>query len=211
MTAARHRVHSAAIRFIALLICAWMLASCASSREAEQYTLRQSDAPVAESTQTLDVGQIVRVRRAVVPAEIDRPQLVWSTAGHRVLVDEFHRWPTPLGEEISTAVAAALQQTIPCGWAVTVDDASSRDAEARVDLDVQQFDLWPNGATALEIVWTITVPSMHQSISGRSRMSDRHEGAGIDAVIAAQASAVSAVGREIASSLASLGGSSRCG
>jgi uncharacterized lipoprotein YmbA len=42
----------------------------------------------------------------------DRPQLVGTTGGSELRIDEFHRWAAPLADQITAALVANLAQRL---------------------------------------------------------------------------------------------------
>ena len=68
-----------------------MLVGCGTTPNPRFYALTGAPAPpAASSTMSVSVGPVT------IPAAVDRPQIVLTTAPNRVRLEEFDRWAAPL-------------------------------------------------------------------------------------------------------------------
>ena len=86
------------------LVAAVLLAGCASP-PSRFYTLSGPPSPGASASQA---GVAVALEPVVIPAVVDRPEIVVTVGENEVWLDEFNRWASPLADAIALATAENL-------------------------------------------------------------------------------------------------------
>ena len=176
----------------AVLALAW---GCASP-PSRFYTL---------SAEAVAAGPAVNVSIAVgpvlVPAVVDRPQIVVSDGANQVRLDEFNRWASPLADNIARVIAANLAQELGTGrvWAHTHPALQKPDYE--VLIDIQRFHSALGDAVAIDALWTVRPAAGGAAKSGRSLVREPTSGGGFDLLVAAHSRALARVSAEIAAAI----------
>ncbi len=91
----------------------------------------------------------VKLARATLAGYLDRSEIVRDSTANRLDVASGERWAEPLGSMIGRVLALNLSQRLPGSTVFTEEGALSVDAAATVELDVQRFDLDPDGMAVL--------------------------------------------------------------
>jgi len=179
------------MRWLALSV---ILYGCASSPPAQFYTLSATAAPalapVAQS------GYRVVVGPATVPESLDRPQLVVRMSENRVTLVEHARWAEPLSSAIPAVLAEDLGRLLNSSGVMAYPQ-NPEHFDYQVLIEVLRFDSVPGDAATVEVAWTLRAPD-GESRFGRTRVRERVEGAGYEALVAAHSRALRAVSAEIA-------------
>ena len=134
-----------ALAFVAAL---W---GCASRPTEHFYTVSSADL-------TPDTGasaQRIVVSPIVIPALIDRPQLLVRTKGHEIAVLENHRWAEPLSIDLARALAAELRRARP-EFGIVADDAPrARASKRNLDVVITELVSGPGSSTTFEASWVL--------------------------------------------------------
>lgn len=173
-------------------------AGCGSSPPTNYYTLASTATADGSGAASASVG--VLVGPVTVPASVDRPELVLSTAPNRIEVEEFDRWAAPLGEAIARTVASDLAALLGSGE-VAVAPFANFDPAYRVTIDVQRFESVPGESARLEAVWVVRRTSGGATRSGRTAASEAAAGPGFDALAAAHSRALGRLSRDVAAAI----------
>jgi uncharacterized protein len=177
-----------------------IMAGCASA-PSRFYTLnataKADGAPAA--TCSVIVGPVF------IPASVDRPQFVVTTAPNRVEVDEFNRWAAPLGDSIARVVSANL-----CVLLGTPQVASAPMPDFgpawRVAIHVEQFESVrgagkQNGEVLLDALWTVRDSSGQGLYSGHTTAREPAQGDGFAVLAAAHSRALAKLSGDIAGAI----------
>jgi uncharacterized protein len=152
MKVARHDVlfPSPSARLLAGWVLAAALAGCAS-RPAEHFYTVSDKSAVSDPRAG---AQRIAVSPVVIPALIDRPQLVVRTSGHEIAVLENHRWAEPLSVDLTRALIGGLRRVQPT---LDIMAGEPRDPESDRILDVAIIELTsgPGPATSLQASWDL--------------------------------------------------------
>ena len=191
----RHRTDRA-------LICALVLfaAGCGSTPDSRFYTLRASTTPAGGTSSDLSVA----VGPVSVPDMVDRPQIVVTTGGNQVRLDEFNRWAGPLQSNISRVVADNLMVLLGTSRVSTFPQAMSADADYRAVIAVQSFESAPGEAATVDATWTVRRMKDSKTSTGRTLAREPVQGKDYDALAAAHSRAVARLSRDIADAVRGL-------
>ena len=176
-----------------------LLAGCGSSPDTRFYTLTTVPpvikTAVRSSTPQLGVG----IRSVVLPAELDRPQIVTRTGPNTVNLAEFDRWSSPLRDSVANVIASNLTVLVPADRVVVYPWPPGVSLDYQVSVEVTRLDLRMDGPCALEAWWRIQAKDQ-KSVVGRSSLSDQ---AGHDyaSVVAAKSRLIGALSGEIAAAI----------
>lgn len=188
---------------IVVCILAAIGTGCATSRS-DFYTLSSSSkSPSAEAGYSVAVGPVS------VPEIVDRPQIVVRTGPNQVFIDEFHRWGSPLRDEIARGIAGNLVALLGTPRVSVFPNSTSSDAKYRVAVDVMIFDSTPGESASLDAVWGIRGAGGVALRSGRTTARERVSDASYAALVAAHSRALEKLSVDIADAIRGLEGGGR--
>jgi len=187
----------------AALSCLVVAPACLRSKAVRYYTLAGQSA--ARPIRHGPPRYIVRVAPASVPETLDRPELVLRVSPTEVAIDESHQWAEPLRTGIARAVADTLAQDLDGALVSTSEDETTHGpSDVDVSIEVRHLDLGLTNGASIDLAWAVRWADKGPTRTGRSVRSIRGVPQGAyDAVVAACAAAVEAVGREIAQAVRS--------
>lgn len=174
-----------------------LLAGCSSSPRTLFYTLNAAaikEAP-APPLNSVAIGPIT------LPDLLDRPQLVVRTSANRVEILESHRWAESPKSEIPRIIAADLGVLLKPARVSTYPQNAGLEADYRVLLDIQRFEMTAGEGASLEALWSVRRSDGGVPKTGRTLVSEPVGAAGYDALVAAQSRALAAVSRDLARAL----------
>jgi uncharacterized lipoprotein YmbA len=189
------------MRRLATIAVPWALlllvAGC-SSPTSRFYSL--TAAPTAAATPS-DLSVVVNP--VIIPAAVDRAQMVVSVGKNQVFVDEFNRWVGPLQNGIARVVAENLVAMLGTPQ-VTVSSQTLTLPDYRVAIDVQRFDSALGEAATLDAFWTVLRIKDGRSQTGRTSLREPTTAPGYDGVAAAHSRALERLSRDIAGGVQAL-------
>jgi uncharacterized protein len=145
---------------IALLGLTCVLASCASEPARRLYILGSP----FDSTDTAANAPVVRLRRVLLPDYLDSTDIVWRAGRHQLQTSPTGRWGERLSLGITQALAADLMVKLPQDRVVWNDPGQKSAREILVD--VEGFDVWPDGHCVLSATWALTDATNGAVLSG---------------------------------------------
>lgn len=180
-----------------LCLAVALLAGCSSAPRVTFYTLNiaatnETPAPLLNS---------VAIGPVTLPDLLDRPQLVVRTSANRVDILETHRWAESLKREIPRIMAADLGILLTPARVSAYPQNTGLDADYRVLLDIQRFEMTAREGVGLEALWSVRRSDGGVPKTGRTVVSEHVGTAGYDALVAAQSRALAAVSRDLARAL----------
>lgn len=127
------------------------LAACASPPMEHFYTVSSAGAVTDNSAH----AEGIAVSPIVIPALIDRPQLVVRTSGHEIAVFENHRWAQPLSVDLARALVEDLRRARPGLDIVAAERQGTRATGSILDVVITDLVSGPGATTSLEASWTL--------------------------------------------------------
>jgi hypothetical protein len=128
------------------------IAGCVSLKrtpEARFFVLRPlAEAPAA--TDTSATAELIGLLPVVLPAYLDRPQLVSWVAPGELRIDEYLRWGEPLDAGLLRTLAANLETRLPGSRVIRSPWPSKARLRCRVRLELQNFGPQASGEVLLE-------------------------------------------------------------
>ena len=180
-----------------LCLAVALLAGCSSSPRVTFYTFN-----IAATNETpVPPLNSVAIGPITLPDLLDRPQLVVRTSANRVDIPEAHRWAESLKSEIPRIVAANLGILLTPARVSTYPQNAGLEADYRVLLDIQRFEMTAGEGVGLEALWSVRRSDGGVPKSGRTVVGEPVGAAGYDALVAAQSRALAAVSRDLAQAL----------
>src|SRR5256885_10178986 len=148
-----------------------LLAGCGSSPDTRFYPRAPPPPPTkpADRSSTPQVG--VGIRSVVLPADLDRPQIVTRTGPNTVHLAEFDRWSSPLRESVANVIAENLSVLLPADRVAVYPWPPGVSIDYQVIVEVTRLELRMDGPCALDAWWRIQAKDQ-ESVVGRSSLSD---------------------------------------
>ena len=178
------------------VVLATALSGCGSPPAERFYTVTGEVAAPDPGT----ASQRLVVSPIVIPALIDRPQLVVRTSGHEVAVLENHRWAEPLSVDLARALARDLRRVRPELDVEAEGAAQAAEPDRILEVTIKELVTGPGANTSLRASWVLrddARPCVYEGSFGATIPTP----AGYAAIPAAYAEAVSrlaeAIGRTI--------------
>ena len=167
------------------------LGAC-SSTPASHYALNSiaSGAPAAGPALSVAVGPVL------IPALVDRPQMVFDKGANQVSIDEFKRWAAPLADEIGRVTIGNLGQLLGNAEVGPASAGAAARAQVKVGLDVIEFRSVPGSEVWIDVRWNVR--RGEQQRSGQARLREKADDAGGDAIAAAHSRALARMAADIA-------------
>jgi uncharacterized protein len=190
-----HRLTATAV----LCIFTGLAAGCASTPSTRFYTLSVAAAPAATSSQlSMVVGPVL------VPAVVDRPEIVVTTGPNQVRLDEFNQWASPLQNSIARVVAENLVGMLGTPRVILSAQALSADADYRAAIEVQRFESLPGESAMLDAVWRVSRTKDGKSQIGRTTVRETVQGNGYDALAPAHSRGLARLSQDISDAVQTL-------
>jgi uncharacterized protein len=180
-------------RPLAVCLLAAALSGCfGPGRPIEFYTLAPLPRPAAGTTGA--PGPLIAVYPAVLPATIDRPQIVTRSDENQIVFSEFDRWGGTLKDEISRTLVENLSVLLAARGASVMSDHLALEPAYRVGERV-----WLNAA------WTVRDQKHKKMLALKtSVLEEKVAGPSYAELVAAQSRALAALSREIAAELSAM-------
>ena len=174
-----------------------LVAGC-TSPPSRFYSLSAAPPPAAAPSELSVV-----VNPVIIPASVDRAQMVVSVGQNQVRVDEFNRWVGPLQNGIARVVAENLVAMLGTPR-VTVTSQTLTIPDYRVAIDVQRFDSALGEAATLDAFWTVLRIKDGRTQNGRTSLRESTTAPGYDGVAAAHSRALARLSQDIAGAVQAL-------
>ncbi len=175
------------------------LAGCASA-PLHYYTLV---APAGAAPAGASAPYQFALLPVVVPAQVDRPQLLVREGGQGVRVLEDERWAAPLADEVRAALAADLARELNAEDATGLPPGGK--PRLRIKVELRRFDSLPGGYALIDAAWSVSAP---QGGAGASCAGAVREGVapGYDALVQGHQRALERLAGAIAATARSVAG-----
>jgi uncharacterized lipoprotein YmbA len=182
-----------------IIITALLLAGCGGTQPVQFYTLSSLNGTQKPSPD-LSVGKEVAIGVGPVelPELLNKPQIVTRTGSHKLHVDEFHRWGSPLDEDFTSVLAENLSTLLGTDRVATFPWGGHFQPTYRVVMNVQRFDGQPGGYVTLSATWTVLGRDAYELATIRSVIEEQASGGGYESLVSAKSNALSILSREIA-------------
>ncbi len=185
------------IAYVILCALAVLPAGCASTQPSQFYTLSPALPPAvtAMTDTSLSVGPVL------IPADIDRPQIVLKTGPNSVFMDQVHRWASPLSGAIARVVAENLASLLGTHQVTVFPQSPAAEASYRVGIDILHFESEPGKSATLDARWRIHSRRDGLSRSGRTTVTEPTQGDGYAELVAAHSRALGRLSSAIAAAI----------
>ena len=195
------------IGLVPLLAFTALITGClGSSRPSRFYTL--APLQVRDDASSIAVDETLAIGPVEVPDYVDRQQIVTRTGANELVVAEFDRWGASLENEVSGSLVATLRERLGSKSIAVAPWRSgvlSGGPTYRAAVSVSRFDGTPGQSVVLQSRWELIARGggTEQSLGVReTTISEKIEGEGYDALVAAMQRALVRFGQQMADSIA---------
>jgi uncharacterized lipoprotein YmbA len=117
------------------------------------YTL--SAASRASEENRAYAGGVIGITSLSIPKYLDRPQIVMTGKGNRLILNEFDRWAEPLADGAGRVLAAHIAEMAPAHRVLYRGWFDKAQVDYAVNVEVQQFEGARGGEVVLAAAWSI--------------------------------------------------------
>lgn len=187
--------------YIIFCILAALLAGCAT-KSSRFYTLSPSATPAA----TMSADTSISVGPVLIPAAVDRPQIVVRTGPNQVFLNDFERWASPLNDDIARVITENLVSMLGTPNVTVFPKSATVDASYRVLINILRFESEPGKEAAFDALWTVSSRKEGESISRRTTIVEPVQGGGYTELVAAHSRILGRLSGEIAAEIRKMEG-----
>jgi uncharacterized lipoprotein YmbA len=146
----------------------------------------------------------IEVRRPGLAGYLDRSDIVLKNQSYKLSVNSQQRWGEPLGDMIGRVIAEDLTQRLPNSSIFDQSGAITANPDARVEVDILNFDPTGDGSVTLNAAYAIEQGISHRPLASRHvSLSATPAGAGAADLVAAESSLLGQLADQIARDAAS--------
>jgi len=148
---------------LAALIC--IVAGCISSRVRHVYALNDAMDTSLDTKATAGRPEL-QLQRVLVPEYLDTTDILLRVGAHEIHESSSGHWSERLSLGIRNALRADLAVRLPRDAITLTEPAEESTRQIRVNVDA--FDVWPNGHCVLVANWTI-LDTDHRAVVSTGR------------------------------------------
>jgi uncharacterized lipoprotein YmbA len=189
------------LRLASLCALAALAAACASP-PSHFYTLTATAIPAAPGDAAPDLS--VLVGPVSIPAIVDLPQIVVTTAPNQVSIDEFQRWASPLADNVARVVAEDLVAILGTPHVSLFQQSLNASAAYRAAIEVHRFESMPGEAAVLDAVWLVRRTQDGKTVTGRTTVREATRDASYAALADAHSRALARLAQDLAATIRAL-------
>jgi uncharacterized lipoprotein YmbA len=109
----------------------------------------------------------IEVRRPGLAGYLDRSDIVLKNQSYTLVVNSQERWAEPLGDMIGRIIAQDLLQRLPGSSVFDQSGAITASPDARVEVDILNFDPTGDGIVTLNASYAIEQGTTHRPLASR--------------------------------------------
>ncbi len=146
----------------------------------------------------------IEVRRPGLAGYLDRSDIVLKNQDYKLSVNSQERWGEPLGDMIGRVIAGDLTQRLPGSSIFDQSGAITANPDARVEVDILNFDPTGGGNVTLNAEYAIEQGVSHRPLAARHvSLSAAPAGPGAADLVAAESGLLGSLADQIAHDAAS--------
>jgi uncharacterized protein len=147
------------------------LPSCAPALPSRLYTLL----PAAEAAVEGEArGPALGLDPVILPAYLDRPEIVTRAGGHQVRLSESDKWIEPLQPMFRRLLQERLREATGAREVVPVPSPGGDEPRHAVAVEVERFDADEAGKVLLDARWRVYRPATGRTVrAGRAMIEER--------------------------------------
>jgi uncharacterized lipoprotein YmbA len=191
-----------------VLLLGSLAAACSTAPPTRFYTLE----PARLESSPLGEGPVLGLGPVLLPAYLDRPDIVTRDGAHRLNLGEFDKWAEPLQPMFVDLLGERLQRATAAREVIEVPSRRESEPRYAISVEVDRFDADENGKVVLDARWHVYRPAdsrlvasghelIREDASPNAAEGDGIEGVGYEAVVSAMARAVETLAQRLATAV----------
>jgi uncharacterized lipoprotein YmbA len=144
-----------------------LLAACSGSTPTRFYMLASVSDPAPLNVSSALPALVIALGPVSLPSYVDRPQIVTRENGNAVQLGTFDHWAGDLEDMIPRVLAEDLAARLPADRVVSFPRVVSPTFDYRVAVDLNRFDVSPEGEAVVAASWQIYDPAARSALSIR--------------------------------------------
>ena len=187
-----------------LAVLALLLAAACGTTPPTRWFVLVPTAPVPGSLTRPDLA--VAIEPVVLPASLQRPQLVTRIGQHELHLADFERWAEPLEDNMGAVLAEDLGRLLGTDRVSSGAGQRLQQVQRRVSVEVLRLDGEPGDELVLVARWVLRDASGEPLGSGRTRHAEPLADDAPETFVRSLNLCVGALARDVASALVAAGG-----
>jgi len=192
---------------VILVVYLIILTGCAgSSKPSEFYLLRSLSASQDTGLTASESGSpSVLIGPVMLPAYLDRNQIVTLAGNNKLILNEFTRWAEPLQDNFYRVLVENLSMLLNTPKVYAFERRGSTQADFQIVIDVTRFDTTVGGDAHLTVFWAVVgKDDSSYLMQKKSVYHAKAASTGLTGMVDAQNRTLTEFCREIASAIQSL-------
>ena len=182
----------------------FLLIGCGSTQPSRFYTLSPlGDLKAEQRSTSVGHGISIAIGPVEIPDYLNRPNIVIRTSKNELTLSEFDRWAGSLKEDIARVLSENLSKLAAPDQISVTEWGWGGDYDYRVAVDINQFDIMPEGNVLLKAEWALVGKDGTRIIVRRERLIDPVDGQTYEAKVSSMSRALETLSRDIASEVKS--------
>lgn len=174
------------------------MSACSSSPASRLYILE----PIAAAAPPAVAAALsIAVEEVIMPAYLDRKEIITRDERYEINSAEFDRWAEPLGQNIANILAENLSILLPSDQVVAYPRDPVREFDYIVRVRVVRFGARPDGNVELSATWSIIASDNTPVTVTRTQYVVGRSGEDIRGLVAAMSNGVEKLSRDISKTL----------
>ncbi|TLS69000.1 membrane integrity-associated transporter subunit PqiC [Mariprofundus erugo] len=181
-----------------VLLAGLTAAACTTSKTTASHLYVLTPMTHAETAQIKSKLFTVAIARLMMPAYLDRPQIVSRSSSHQLLLAEAERWGGNLNKNTRQVMADNLAIAFESSNIGMVPVDAEQAPRLNIEIEVSSFEAWPDGKAHLAANWRII--NEHGDIieTRSSELTRPISGKGYEAIVQSMSLLLADLSREIA-------------
>jgi len=181
------------------------LSGCGSTQPSRFYTLYLIGDLKPERQSTSSGHNIYVVIGPVeIPDYLNRPQIVIRTSQNGLTLSEYDRWAGSLKEDIARVLSENISKLTAPDEIAVVEWGWGGGHDYRVAVDINQFDIMPEGNVLLNAEWAIVGKNGTRIIARRESVTEPIHGQTYEAKVSSMSGALGTLSRDMAGGIISV-------
>jgi uncharacterized protein len=198
-------VMTSARNLLTTMLAGMLLTACIGGPTPQsRYYLLSSSGDLAPTQATRSSEALsVSVGPVIVPAHLDRLEIVTKPSRHRLELAEFDLWAEPLDENIARILVENLSRLLGTDEVFRYEEKRGAPVDMEVAVDVERMEARASAKTELIVRWTlIRAKERDHLFTRRSRYVAKLNGPGFEALAAGMSRNIAELSVEIATAIA---------
>ncbi len=184
-----------------LLFClSLLLTACSSPKQIYFYQLKSIDPQPIQLQADIAEKIVLSVSNIKFPDYLDRPQLLIRDGDYKLLINDLHRWISPLKNEFTRVLLINLNEQLSPFISVRTSDPDASKTKIKLSVEVLQLDVDSQEQATLTVKWAFTTTDHKQkTFRGQQKYQAEIENKSYPSRVAALSRTIALFSEEISS------------